>query len=394
MSSSAQERLEASIAELPLIDDHCHSITLGEHDRTQFEAYLTEAPDHRAAVTSTFDSLAGIRLLRVCAPVLGLDASATPDEYLAARTTLGAREASARFLGRAGVAMALVDGGYRSDDLLDDGAYSALSGTQTRSVVRLEALGERLLGDDPDPSTFPNRFREALREAARSAVGLKSVAAYRSGLELWGRAPSDEETKRAVAHDVDAGHARGSIRLAHQVTESFLVHTALEVTSLPIQFHVGLGDPELTLHKVDPSLLTPLIETAAASERTIILLHCYPFHRNAAFLSYVYPNVYLDLGLALNFVGSRATAIFTETMELAPFAKMLYSSDAFGIAELHYLGAHQFREAIGHWLGGLMDTEGLSESQCLRIARMMASENARRAYGLDDFDVEGHAPLP
>jgi hypothetical protein len=290
--------------------------------------------------------------------------------------------------------MAMIDGGYRSDDLLDDEAYSSMSGTETRSVLRLEALAERLLLEDPSPTTFPARFREALRESSRGAVGLKSVAAYRSGLALWGKSPSDTEVAHAVALDLDAASTTGAIRVTHQVTESFLVHAALSVTSLPLQFHVGLGDPELTLHRVDPSLLTPVIETAAHTNRTIVLLHCYPFHRSAAFLSYVYPNVYLDLGLALNFVGMRATAILTETMELTPFAKMLYSSDAFGIAELHYLGAYQFREALTHWLGGLIETEGLTDGQAIRIARMMASDNARRAYGLGEMGVEGAATLP
>ena len=34
--------------------------------------------------------------------------------------------------------------------------------------------------------------------------------------------------------------------------------------------------------------------------------------------------------------------MLAEALELTPFHKMLYSSDAFGLPELHYLGAAAF----------------------------------------------------
>ena len=39
-------------------------------------------------------------------------------------------------------------------------------------------------------------------------------------------------------------------------------------------------------------------------------------------------------------------------MELAPFGKLLYSSDAFGLPELYLLGAHTFRVALAEVLDG------------------------------------------
>ncbi len=63
--------------------------------------------------------------------------------------------------------------------------------------------------------------------------------------------------------------------------------------------------------------------------------HCYPYHSQAAYLANVMPHVYLDIGLAIPHVGQRAAAVLAETLELAPFHKLLYSSDAYGLAELY-----------------------------------------------------------
>ena len=70
----------------------------------------------------------------------------------------------------------------------------------------------------------------------------------------------------------------------------------------------------------------------------IVLLHCYPYEREAGYLAQAFNNVYLDVGLSINHLGARAEAFIARTLELAPFRKILYSSDAFGPAELHYLG--------------------------------------------------------
>ena len=59
-----------------------------------------------------------------------------------------------------------------------------------------------------------------------------------------------------------------------------------------------------------------------------------------------FPHVYMDLGAVLNHVGARSAAILAESLELTPFRKMLYSSDAFGLPELHYLGAIGFRRDL------------------------------------------------
>ena len=62
-----------------------------------------------------------------------------------------------------------------------------------------------------------------------------------------------------------------------------------------------------------------------------MLLHNYPYHREAGYLAQVFPHVYADLGLATHNVGSRAPAVLAEALEMAPLRKFLFSSDAFGL---------------------------------------------------------------
>ena len=109
---------------------------------------------------------------------------------------------------------------------------------------------------------------------------------------------------------------------------------------LPIQFHVGYGDRDIDLHRCNPLLLTGLLRALEPTGVPVMLLHNYPYHREAGYLAQVFPLVYADLGLATHNVGARATALLGEALELVPLRKFLFSSDAFGLPELYYLGTH------------------------------------------------------
>lgn len=113
-----------------------------------------------------------------------------------------------------------------------------------------------------------------------------------------------------------------------------------------------------------------------------MLLHCYPYHREAGYLADVFPHVYCDVGLAVNYTGARSAAVIAESLELTPFSKALFSTDAFGAAELFYLGAVLFRRGLSRTLSSFRDEEGWPEAECLRIAEDIGARNALRAYEL------------
>ncbi len=120
-----------------------------------------------------------------------------------------------------------------------------------------------------------------------------------------------------------------------------------------------------------------------SGDTPIVLLHCYPYEREAGYLAQAFNNVYLDVGLSINHLGARAEAFIARTLELAPFRKILYSSDAFGPAELHYLGAVLWRKGIGAVLGAFVDRGEWSEGDAIRVAELIGRDNAARVYALN-----------
>ena len=128
--------------------------------------------------------------------------------------------------------------------------------------------------------------------------------------------------------------------------------------------------------------MTGFIRATQPAGVPLMLLHCYPYHREAGYLAQIYPHVYCDVGLALNFTGARAPAVVAESLELTPFGKALYSSDAFGLPELHYLGAVVFRRALRQVLDDWLRDGMLTAADARRIAVMIGAGNARRVYRL------------
>jgi hypothetical protein len=82
-------------------------------------------------------------------------------------------------------------------------------------------------------------------------------------------------------------------------------------------------------------------------------------------------------------MSARATALLGEALELIPLRKFLFSSDAFGLPELYYLGTLLFRRALSAFLSSLVDADDMSYADAEGITRLIGAENARLAYRLD-----------
>jgi uncharacterized protein len=74
--------------------------------------------------------------------------------------------------------------------------------------------------------------------------------------------------------------------------------------------------------------------------------------------------------------------VLAESLELAPFHKVLYSSDAFGLPELHYLGAAGFRRDLAQVTGAFVAGGLWSATDAERVSDLIGAANARRVYGL------------
>jgi uncharacterized protein len=370
----------ASISGMPLVDHHCHGVVPGDLDRRSFEGFINEGFDPAPEGTSHFDSPVGLAIRRWCAPVLELPPLPSPDDYLTRRAELGAEEVHQRFLRSAGLEALLVETGHMAADLLGPAAMGSLAAAPAHQVVRLETVAEAMAREGMDAAAYPDAFARALEEAAAGAVGLKTVVAYRGGFGLDPTRPSTSEVVDAAGRWLSK---HGAPRLEDPVLLRHGIWTGAELArdrGLPLQIHAGYGDPDLTLHLVNPSLLTDLVRALGELRVDVVFLHCYPYHREAAYLAAIFPHVYFDVGLALHYTGPGASQVLTEAMELAPFTKQLYSSDGFALAEFHYLGALLFRRSLAAILEDWVRREECSAADAGRIAELLSRANARRIY--------------
>ncbi|WP_207345304.1 amidohydrolase family protein [Arthrobacter sp. E3] len=376
------------INEIDLVDHHCHGVIDANLDRSGFEALITESDAPAPAGTTFFDTQLGFAVRGHCAPVLGLEPFATPEAYLRRRKELGGAEANARFLAEANINTYIVETGHRGDEILSPEGMGARAHANFAEVVRLERLAEELLEAGQAVEGFRTAYGHLLDRRLTTAVGVKSIAAYRVGLDFTPGPPSDADVDRALTRWFAQAAEKDSSRLTDETLIRFVLWEAVQ-RKVPIQFHIGYGDPDVDLHRCNPLLLTEFMRRTRGSGATVLLLHCYPFHREAGYLAHVFEHVYCDVGLAVNYSGAQAEQIIAESLELTPFHKALFSSDAFGASELYYLGAKQFRTGLARTLDRWSAAEGWPETEQRRIAMLIGSENAHRVYSLDKPPSQG-----
>ncbi|WP_405815545.1 amidohydrolase [Streptomyces sp. NBC_01390] len=361
-----------------LVDQYCHGVLRTELGLGTFEAQLARTEGPPAAGTTLFDTQTGFAVRRWCPPLLGLEPHAPPARYLARRRELGVLESGRRLLRGSGITTYLVDAGLPGD-LTGPAEMASAGAADAHEIVRLELLAEQVADTSGTVESFLANLAESVHGAATSAVAFTSVAGVRHGLALAPDPPGPGEVRGA------AGRWLAGRRVGGPLSDPVLLRHLLWIavaSGLPLQLHAGFGEPGLRIDRTDPVLLTDFVRATAGLGTDLVLLHGYPYHRHAAHLAGVFPHVYADLGAALVRTGARAAAILAEILELAPFGKILFSSGAQALPELHVVGARLFREALGRVLGGWVAEGAWSLADAQRVAGMIAAGNARRVYGL------------
>jgi predicted TIM-barrel fold metal-dependent hydrolase len=369
-----------------LIDGHCHPVLAADLDEPAFARWCTEADQPAPPGVSYLDSQVGLAVRRWCPPVLGLDRHAPMGEYLDRRAELGWRAASSALLRAAGLAALLVDTGLDGTGLdgtgldgtglVDLATLAEFAGAGVHEVVRLERVAETLAGL-VDAADFAAVYQAELAVRVTGAVAVKSIVAYRYGLDLPPERPSPAEVRRAAGEWFAAGRPR----LTDPVLLRFVLWAGVD-TGLPVQLHTGFGDRDVSLRRADPAQLQPFVAATEYTGVPLVLLHCYPYQRSAGWLALVYPHVYLDVGLTMNHLGAGVHAGLREFLDLAPFGKLLFSSDAYGLPELYHTGAAQFRQALRQLLDAWRADDAMSTVDAERITGLVGAGNARRLYGL------------
>lgn len=364
--TALREHIEA----VPLVDHHMHGCWLTPGDRIRLENALNEANTEPIAPSEpAFDTQLGFAVRAHCAPMLGLSRHADADTYWRRRCAVPEPELARLFLSAARVSDWLLDTGF-ARGVADLDAMVAMGVGEVAEVVRLESVAEQAAAAAGD---YMAAFDDILWQRTRDAVATKSILAYRGGFIGDLSDPPVAEVRQAASR----WRAEGGNNLTDRVLLRFGLHRALRLGK-PLQLHVGFGDRDCDLDAANPIHLLDFLRTSGNTP--VMLLHCYPYEREAGYLAQAFNNVYLDGGLAINYLGARSAAFIGRLLEMAPFSKMLYSSDGFGPAELHYLGARLWRTGITVALQEFVDADEWSHADAVRIADLIAHGNARRVY--------------
>ncbi|MFO1088057.1 MAG: amidohydrolase family protein [Hyphomicrobiales bacterium] len=370
---------------VPLIDHHCHGVTDHELDFTGFQKLLSESYRPPPEGTTDFQKPVGLAVRRFCAPLLDLEKGVSGEAYVARRAQLGSAEVNRRLLRSAGLSDLVIDTGHRASMILDVPDMAKVAGMPAHEIVRIEALAEEVARSGVDAARFGQVFAERLAERSKGAVGLKTIVAYRTTFAIDYTRPSAAAFAAATGAWMKSAEQGGRWRLSEPVVIRELLWAAAErcrERRFPLQVHVGVGDADILMHACDPTHFTPFIATLDEWDVPVTLLHCWPFLREAAWLSEVFRNVYYDVGFTLNFTAPESERVLAEAMEMGRFTKLLYSSDAFALPELFYLGAFLFRRALTRVLERWMADDFCSAEDAVEIARLIAAGNTRRIYSL------------
>lgn len=382
-TDAAGALLEAWARELA-IDHHCHPLIRWPRDLSarELRAVFTEAGDpeildkHLPAVVAYRDAIRRLAAELECDP--------TEEAVLAARNTIEPAEYANRLLQRTSTGMMLLDTGYTGGGPFSLAEHARDVHVPQKEVVRLETLAAPLVEAASTSAAWFAAVRSALQKAVRGgAVGVKSIAAYRAGLRLQ---PVDPAQLKAAYADLHRRARAGeSLRISGEtLCHSLLFEAAEECAQLkvPLQFHCGYGDNDEDLALSNPLGLRPLLVEPRYEGLRVVLLHCYPYHREAAYLCSVYRHVYMDLSLTLPLAGLDGKRAMREALGLCPWTKLLYASDASRLPEIYFVGAALHREAMAGAFGEFVDHGILTHDQAVAAGTEVLSGNARQVYSL------------
>jgi uncharacterized protein len=366
-----------NLFDIPLMDQHAHNL-LRPDVANDYPAAFTEAHNPEMVELHTRHTLFYRRSLREIAALLECDAQ--EQVIIARRDSLGLEQLTKLCFRAANLEAIFLDDGLQPDSILPISWHEQF--ICTKRILRLEVLAEQLIGQTETFEAFLEEFRSKIDPPPSEVVAFKSIACYRTGLNiqpvsLAAAATSFYNWKQQLENE--------PLRLTEKHLIDFLLQEALLVAAkhrLPVQLHTGFGDPDLDLRLANPVYLRPLLESPKYRNTPLVLLHAsYPYMQQAGYLASVYPQVYLDFGLAIPFLsvsGMRET--MRQLLELTPTTKLMYSSDAHSIPELYYLGAKWGRQILGEVLDRAIADSDLTTAEAEDIALAILHDNACGLY--------------
>ena len=307
------------LSDVPIIDHHSHALKKLSAPLTlpEFQGYFSESPDPAIKANYVPDTIMWLWGIRELAGYLGCEP--TPEAVLAARNALPIKTLADGMWSDTNSETLLIDYGFRGAENYTPEEQRATFNQKIEMLLRLETFAQELILQYPTFSQMFDAYVAGVENARASGhVGLKSISAYRVGLDIeW---TSRDDAIKAYGQVKDQADREGSIRLANKPLNDFLVLTALEIANrqeLPIQFHTGFGDTDVDMIKANPLYLRPILQSDKFRNVPFVLLHsAYPYVRQLGYLAAMYPNVYMDISLAIPFITTEIPRMIHEALGL------------------------------------------------------------------------------
>ena len=295
--------VDAAVAAVRLVDHHVHGALRDTPDRADARALLTESDRPVPPWMTMFDSPLGLAIRRWCAPLLDLEPR---------RRGRRVRRAPHRARrGRGHAAHAAPQRGRSTTS-----SRPATPPTSVLDPAEMAAAAQRVRGRDRPAGVGVRGARGRGRRRGGGAHvprGAGRAHGGRGGPQERGRLPLRASTSRPSRPRPPRRWPRPGrcSRRPGRRAPGWPTRPCCATCSgrgvergLPLQLHCGYGDPDLDLHRCDPLLLTRFLRLVEPRGVDVLLLHCYPYHRQAGYLAQVFPHVYFDVGLAVNHTGA------------------------------------------------------------------------------------------
>ncbi|OWM82462.1 hypothetical protein CDL15_Pgr002036 [Punica granatum] len=367
------EELREAVEKAELVDSHAHNIVAIDSGFPFINSFSEAAGE---ALSFAPHSLSFKRNLRDIANLYGTESSLRAVEDY--RRTAGLQSIASACFKAAGISALLIDDGLELDKKHDLRWHEPFVPFVGR-ILRIERFAEKIL--DEGPLAFD--FLIVVVTVAGEIYGLKSIAAYRSGLNINPNV-SKIEAEEGLRHTL---HAGTPVRITNKSFIDYIFSRSLEIIvgfNLPMQIHTGFGDRDLDLRLANPLHLRAVLEDKRFGKCRIVLLHAsYPFSKEASYLTSVYHQVYLDFGLAVPKLSVQGMiSSIKELLELAPLKKVMFSTDGYACPETFYLGAKWAREVVFSVLRDACSDGDLSIPEAVEAARDIFAGNAIQFYNI------------
>lgn len=209
-------------------------------------------------------------------------------------------------------------------------------------------------------------------------AGLKGHIGEKCGFDV--REVSPQEAEKAFA-GAKAGD-KAAVTTVYYAMFSRLLEACGEL-NFPIHLHTGTTGfkGRTSVYTLDPILMAPFLDNPRYAAAKIVLLHgSFPFTRNAAWMAYNFPNVYLDLSQTQLWQGILLSRILEDVLSCVPHDKIMLGTGQHWYCEMVWLAAKIAKRSLAEVMERLVERDFLSAEQAQSSARMILSQNALRIY--------------